>query len=630
MAAKTCLRRIVMAGLGLAFLGPTTTALARDNFLVIVADDLGVDGVNVYSRDDLYGHAGEGAAPGPTPTLDQLAAEGVLFRNAWSSPTCAPARAQALTGRHAFRTGVGTAEAGVLAPSETTLADILAASHATAAIGKWHNGADGDAQSPIELGFDSYVGALGGSVAGYFSWQKVRASAAGPSSSETVTTYATTDTADEAIAAIAAFGDAPWFVWLAFNAPHTPFHVPPAALRTTSVDSGSSAATKWKAAIEAMDTEIGRVLESIPASVLADTTIIFLGDNGSPRQASEAPFSAAHAKDSVYEGGINVPLIVKSPRIAVADRGRENSALVSATNDIFATIAEIAGVATFGEDSASLVPYLEDPSLGTLATRPQIFAQSFEPNGFGPYTAEERAIRDDTWKLIWRDGAFAELFNLVADPFETDDRLAAASLTSEEQAAYDSLATAMASVAIFCPSIPDAACQSGFAKASLDWRDPDGAGDRFLARMQKGPALGQTDFGDPLATGGTGYAFCLFDQNERLIARLRVERAGATCPDDEACWRSQGAAPPAGKGYRYRDDGRSADGVWQMKLQGGGAGTSKIELKGMGDALPDGVPAALLDATALTLQLRGTDAPQCVSATLGEVQISDADRFKAR
>ncbi len=624
------MRRIALAGVGLALLAPVAPARARDNFLVIVADDLGVDGLSVYSRDDLYGHAGEGASPGPTPILDQLAAEGVLFRNAWASPTCAPARAQALTGRHGFRTGVGTAEAGILDPVETTLADLLSATHATAAIGKWHNGTEGDAQSPIELGFDSYVGALGGSVAGYFNWEKTRSSAGAPASRETVTTYATTDTADEAIAAIATFGDAPWFVWLAFNAPHTPFHVSPAPLRTTSVDSTSSAPTKWKAAIEAMDSEIGRVLASIPESVLADTTILFLGDNGSPRQATEAPFSPAHAKDSVYEGGINVPLIVKSPHIAAADQGRENLALVSATTDIFATVAEIAGVPTFAEDSASLVPYLEDPGLGTLATRPQVFAQSFEPNGFGPYSAEERAIRDDTWKLIWRNGAFDEFFNLIDDPFETDNRLAVGSLTSEEQAAYESLAAAMASIAIFCPSLPDSACQSGFAKASLDWRDPDGPGDRLLARMQKGPALGQTDFGDPLATGGTGYAFCLYDERERLVARLRVDRAGATCPDDEACWRAQGAAPPAGKGYRYRDDGQSADGVWQMKLQGGTAGTSKIELKGMGDALPDGVPASLLDAAALTLQLRGTDAPQCVSATLDEIQIRYADRFKAR
>ena len=125
------------------------------------------------------------------------------------------------------------------------------------------------------------------------------------------------DNSAEASAKIAEFGEDPWIVYLAFNAPHAPFHVPTAPI-TQTVTAGSSNLEKYKAAVEAMDREIGDVIDSIAPSVLADTTIIFIGDNGTPGNVSAA--GNGRAKGSQYEGGVNVPLIIYGPHAAVAKR----------------------------------------------------------------------------------------------------------------------------------------------------------------------------------------------------------------------------------------------------------------------------------------------------------------------
>ena len=108
-------------------LAPVFPAGAVDNFLIIVGDDLGVDKIGVY---------GEGPSPPPTPTIDSLALEGVLFRNAWANPTCAPTRAAALTGRYGFRTGVGVAGGADLPFEELLLPEWITAIHGNASLGK--------------------------------------------------------------------------------------------------------------------------------------------------------------------------------------------------------------------------------------------------------------------------------------------------------------------------------------------------------------------------------------------------------------------------------------------------------------------------------------------------------------
>lgn len=429
--------------LALLLLFLPASADARDNILVLIGDDMGVDQVGVYSDDLAYGHPGEGASPAPTPNLDALAAEGVLFRNAYTNPVCAPTRAQMLTGRHGFRTEIGVPEGAVLDHAETTVPELLGELYANAALGKWHLGSGMDRDHPVDAGFSYFAGGLGGGVGDYESWSKTTASESmAGTTQDNFSTYATSDAVDEALAKISEFGEDQWFVWVAFNAPHTPFHVPPSSLTTIDVSQTSNVTTKYKAAVEAMDTEIGRLLAGIPEAVLEDTTIIFVGDNGTTSRAVELPFDSTRAKGSLYEGGINVPFIVASPFVDESDRGTESSALV-ATIDLMATVAEIAGIESSGEDSHSFLPYLRDPTAATQAARPYIYNERFTPNGPGPYTDEERSLRGERYKVIWRNGIYEEMFDLENDPFEIDNLLPVEDLSEQELDVYNELLAAM-------------------------------------------------------------------------------------------------------------------------------------------------------------------------------------------
>lgn len=620
--------RPLFSAIVIAFAVFATDAPARENFLIIVADDLGVDSVAVYSDDSAYGHLGEGANHPPTPRLDALAAEGVLFRNAYTNSLCAPSRAQILSGRHASRTGIGQPGGAVLDLAETTLAELLGSTHHTAAIGKWHLGPRGDASHPIDQGFDYFAGALNGNVSDYFDWTKTINESGG---SATVLdhhgVYVTDDNAAEAIAKIAEFGEDPWIVYLAFNAPHSPFHVPTAPL-TTSVDAASANRVKYEAAVEAMDREIGEILDSVPASIMADTTVIFLGDNGTPSGVTRPPFHSSHAKSTVYEGGVNVPLIIKSPHGAA---GAESFALVQST-DLFATIAEIVGVASSAEDSVSMLPYLQDPALPTVSRRRYQFAEQFSPNGFGPYTDHQKGIRGDRYKLIWRNDVYEEFHDLATHPFEDQNLLPYAGMTDEQKTAYDVLVQQMESVEAVgdaaCPTRSDASCATGYAKAKLDWRSNNGIGDRVTIKLTKGPAATQMDLGHPLAAGGTAYSMCIYDGQDVLVAEMRVARAGDLC-NGKDCWKTAGGNPPNGKGYKYNDKHQASSGVLKMQLIGGDAGKTKVVFAGRGLDLPDGVPGALMGSTSATVQLRGSDATQCLAATVTQISKQEGDRFKA-
>lgn len=428
---RWALNGLVLAALGLSAL----PAVARDNFLIIIADDFGVDKVAVYSRDDLYGHPGEGASPPPTPTIDALAAGGVLFRNAYANPVCSPTRAAMLTGRYGLRTGIGVPANPDLPLSELLIPEVLGGTHASGALGKWHLSPLSDLSNPGSAGFDQFAGTIAGLVPDYFSWRKIT----NGSAQTNWPVYATTDSVNEAIAAIQDFGDTPWFVWLAFHAPHSPFHVPPSDLHSQllSGNPNASAPAHYAAAVEAMDSEIARLLASIDSAVRTDTTIIFVGDNGTPNQAVEAPFIAGRAKGTVYEGGINVPFIVSGPHVPAEASGSESLALVHVV-DAMATLADITGNTNPGDDSLSLLPYLQDPTLATRAERNWVYSESFSPNGFGPYVQEERGLRDAAFKLIWRNGTYEEMFALETDPFEQTNLLLG-TLTPTEQASLSFL-----------------------------------------------------------------------------------------------------------------------------------------------------------------------------------------------
>ena len=395
------------------------------DIVLILADDFGVDMVRAY---------GEGAAPPCTPNIDALAARGMLFRNAWSSPVCSPARASLLTGRYGFRTGIGEqvapATAG-LSLSETTVPEMLQG-YASTCAGKWHLSGNLGNLHPNNSGFGHFAGSLRGELTDYFQWSKVI-----DGQMSTSTTYATTDTVNEAITAMSAMPH-PWFLFVSFNAPHAPFHVPPPSLCPSPACANTwcgnlppSPTTRdlGKAMTEAMDTEIGRLLAALDAQD-PNAMVFFMGDNGTASLVSEAPFLPTHAKDTLYEGGINVPLIVRGPGVAHG----ECAALVSCT-DLFATFAQLAQVPATAQDSVSMVPYFSNPA---LSLRTRVYAEGFSPNnGTLPFPTHRRAIRDSRYKLIRITGQADELYDLQADPFEASNLLP--NLTSQQQQAYDAL-----------------------------------------------------------------------------------------------------------------------------------------------------------------------------------------------
>lgn len=429
-----------------------------DNVLLIIGDDFAREALSIY---------GIGENPAPTPVLEALAAAGVVFDNAYSQMVCSPTRAAMLTGRHAARTGIGTSvpwkncgssDNGCfdLEPdAEFTLPEALRPTHASGAFGKWHLSTYRDGRGwmhPIRTGFQRFAGAkqnLGGAAGSptlYFEWEKNEAFPTG-AKQFTSTTYATTDNVDDALDFIERRGDQPWFTWLAFNAAHTPFHAPPPELQPiTQATPESGDPKKQRAMIEAMDTEIGRLLSTIRPAVLNRTWVIFLADNGPPPGALP-PHLQDKAKPNPWEANIHVPMIVAGPGLVAPGRSVEHLVHVV---DVFATVCEMAGrpVPDTAVDSVSFLDYLLDPTAPPRRT--VTLSERHKPNGFGPSTLEQWAVTDGRWKLGRYGGGLVvpggpgnlSFYDLLNDPDETTDLLDGPALDAEQQAAYDALLAA--------------------------------------------------------------------------------------------------------------------------------------------------------------------------------------------
>ncbi len=442
------------------FLGLCSLSHAQQrNVLLIIADDYGIDSNSLYN-------SSPGAVLPPTPNINALKSAGVQFRNAYAQPTCSPTRACMLTGRHPFRHGVTTAVTandGQLAAGEFTLPRAFAANsslgYSMAHFGKWHlTVGQNIANDPANVGgWPHYAGSLDGSLVGgnggtgtYSAWTKTIDGVTGAENA--TTTYATTDTTNDALAWIGARGSNPWFAWVAYNAPHTPFHKPPNDLHTYDTTVGNWATlpinntpanqrTHFNAAVEAMDTEIGRLLSGMTPAVRANTWIIFIGDNGTPNQVIQTPFSSGHSKDFLYEGGVRVPLFISGP--GIVSPNRESTALVHAV-DLYSTILEMAGInvaatqpAVKPIDSRSLMPLLLNQSESARA------AYS-EESGVAIAAADSgRTVRIGDYKLIRFNDNTERLHLLTSDPNEQNNLLAS-TLSGSAQAAYGQLTAQLA------------------------------------------------------------------------------------------------------------------------------------------------------------------------------------------
>jgi arylsulfatase A-like enzyme len=427
-------RRLVLVTM-LMLLLPASLRAASRNILLIIADDYGAD------SSSLYNSTNGGASLPPTPNIEALARSGVVFRNAYANPVCSPTRACLITGRYGFRTGIGDVVTGpggaVLTASEFTLPEAFAANggYQLAQFGKWH--LNNLPNSPATIGgWPHFAGGLVGAVASYTNWTKL----VNGSSTPNYTNYTTTDVVNDAIDWIQARTHQPWFAWVAFNAPHAPLHKPPSSLCPhyaflpgTQPDINARPRLYYEAMTEAMDTEIGRLLNAVDRT---NTHIVFLGDNGTPAQVIQPPHTSTKAKNTVYEGGVKVPLIISGP--TVANPGRRNDTLVHAV-DLFATILEMAGM-----DISATVPtnvMIDSQSVLAAAETESNIARFVYVEKFGSSTPspDARALRNARFKLIqFTETGTEEFYDLLADPTEKTNLLSG-TLTGSQLGEYYSL-----------------------------------------------------------------------------------------------------------------------------------------------------------------------------------------------
>jgi arylsulfatase A-like enzyme len=412
---------------------PPTNSPSSGNILLLIVDDWAIDSSGLYNTNMAVSQP-------PTPTIDALAANGVLFRNGYAQPTCSPTRATMITGQHPFRHGVGApvTPTELLTAAAFTLPEAFAANpgagYNLASFGKWHLNADVNSPNTVG-GWPHFSGSLGGGVGDYYNWRKT----VNGVNTQGVMEYATTNTVNDTISWIQLQGTNRWFAWVGFNAGHTPFHKPPTNLHSypnlSDTPTGAERRPAYEAAIESIDTEIARMLSSVDTN---NTTIIILGDNGTPEGVAQPPFSFDRSKGTIYEGGTHVPFIISGA--AVVNPGRTSDALVHCV-DIYSTVLDLAGINASNTvpagtviDSRSIYPLLrQEPSNLTGFVFCETFGTNADPVKAG------KAIRDPRFKLLRFDSdGHEEFYDLEADPAEQVNLLAGP-LTAGQQNFYNIL-----------------------------------------------------------------------------------------------------------------------------------------------------------------------------------------------
>ena len=403
------------------------------NILIVIADDFGLDLASFDQSAPCFA-VGDTSNDPALPTLARLCQDGIRFTRAWATPTCSPTRASLLTGTLPSRHGVGgpVGANNGLALTATTLPGLLEGTgYARANIGKWHV-SQGESD-PAALGWDYYAGSLSGALGSYSSWDQTEQGATTPA-----TGYLTSRTVDDALGWLGGVTAQPWLLWLAFNAPHTPLHVPPSELHGYSLvdppDTGGFDAQPYVAAMsQAMDTELGRLVAWLEAEGEWDNTVVFFfGDNGTVGRAADAPWGQGTAKGSLREGGVAVPLVIAGAGVS---GGRAIQDVVSVI-DVFATALELAGVEAPVGDAVSLVPYLA----GTAeAVRDVVMTEQFGGVGGSGQAEEGKAITNGAHKLICDDDGAVLLFDLGGAYEETVDLYEEGVGAGALQATYEEL-----------------------------------------------------------------------------------------------------------------------------------------------------------------------------------------------
>lgn len=396
------------------------------NIVFIMVDDLGRNDIGIES-------AQPDIAP-RTPRIDSIFRDGVSFRNFYAnSPVCSPTRAALMTGLYPDRAGVpGVIRQnpkdnwGHLREDLSLLPEIVKArGYATFMVGKWHLGFS-KPNRPHDRGFDWFRGFLGDMMDDYYdhrrggvNWMRANDDEIDPPGHAT---ELFTDWAVEAIRAGAA-GQGPFFLYLAFNAPHSPIQPPAEVLvkvrnERPNLDGNRAALV---ALIEHLDEGVGRVLDAIgKAGIERDTLVVFTSDNGGQLElgADNGPWRGT--KGETFEGGLRVVCGARWPERITAG---SKTNVTAVTSDWFATLAEIAGadISKRDLDSKSLVRPLTNASDSSgFDDRELYFVRREGGPAFAGKTIE--GLRAGRWKLVLnRPIEPIRLFDLADDPFESDD-----------------------------------------------------------------------------------------------------------------------------------------------------------------------------------------------------------------
>lgn len=384
---------------------------SQPNILIVMSDDQGIDASAQYGlSNDLPN----------TPVIDSLAQNGITYDNMWAQPSCSPTRAALLTGKHGVNNGVLSVPGNLPVGTDTIHSFLgeneVSSNYETAVFGKWHVDSTNNPNHPSELGVDHYAGHLQANLNDYSDWTITVNGEA-----EQTSVYHTTALVDNAIEWIDD-RENPWFAWVAFAAPHAPYHAPPdefnaRGLSGTQADINANERDYFLSAIETMDAELGRLLDSMDSETRDNTVIIFVGDNGTPRAVLDTDaFLPGHNKGSLFEGGVRVPLVVSGA--GVTRTNERESGLVSIV-DFFPTIAALTG--TDNERMNDGYNFMSSFTTEGDIAREFLYADYDGNNALG----QGWTTRSATHKYIAYDDGSQVLYDLVNDPDETVDVLAA-------------------------------------------------------------------------------------------------------------------------------------------------------------------------------------------------------------
>ncbi|MCP4785797.1 MAG: sulfatase-like hydrolase/transferase [Fuerstiella sp.] len=393
----------------------------KPNLVVIMADDLGYADVGFNGCEDI-----------PTPHIDSIAADGVKFTNGYVSyAVCGPSRAGFITGRYEQRFGFernpqyrpDDPKMG-LPTEETTIANSLGkVGYRCGVVGKWHLGAN-DVHHPLERGFHQFFGHLGGGHRYMPEELTIKESTAATGEAESYRTwilnnhtpvkptkYLTDQFSDAAVTFVSSNKDKPFFLFLSYNAPHTPLQATTEYLNRFP-DITDKKRKTYAAMVSAVDDGVGRVLGKLREFKMEDNTLVFfLSDNGGPTTKNASRNTPLKGdKGSAWEGGYRVPFAARWP--GGLPKGKAYRQPVSSL-DIFATIAALSGAPIDPQrplDGVNLVPYVTGKKIGP--PHEAIYLRMFD--------SQKYAIRSGDHKLVIpARNVKPQLYNVTADVSES-------------------------------------------------------------------------------------------------------------------------------------------------------------------------------------------------------------------